>query len=74
MNQLTYLCRKYKEHFYLAEVDKPRGYQISLILMAAFLFSTVAIGFASMKIALFVYTVLCLFLAVFPYLFPKNDT
>lgn len=73
MNQLHLVFRKYKEHFYLAEVDKPRGFQISIVLMAVFLFTAVGIGFTSLHKALFVYAALCFFLAIFPYLFPRDN-
>ena len=69
----TVAALKYKKHFYEAQVDKPKGFQITLVLMGLFLMGVVSLGLSSKTIAIVVFLFLSLFFAIFPYLFPKKS-
>jgi len=73
MNPISRLAIKYKQHYYEAEVDKPKGYQVSLVLMGLFLLAAVSIGFSSPGKAIATFVVLSLFLAFFPFIFPNGN-
>ena len=72
MSFLSLLGNKYKYYFYKAEVDKPRGFQYSIVLMGIFLIAVVELGFSTTDKAILVFILLSLFLAIFPYVFPKD--
>lgn len=65
---------KYKQHFYGAQVDKPRGFQLTLFLLALFLLFAVGFEFTTPKKAALVFIVLSLFFSIFPLIFPEEKT
>jgi hypothetical protein len=72
MNRITLLATRYKQHFYDAEVDQPKGFQMTLVLMGLFLMAVVSVGFSSPEKAVIAFIGLALFFAVFPYIFPRE--
>ncbi len=73
MNRIALLASKYKQHFYEAEVDKPKGFQTTLVLMGLFLLSVVSLGFSSPEKGIIAFAGLSLFFAIFPYIFPQEN-
>jgi len=72
MNRLVLLGTKYKQHFYDAGVDNPKGFQITLVLMGLFLLTVVSIGLSTPDKAMITFVVLALSFAFFPLIFPKD--
>ncbi len=72
MSSIKGLASQYKAHFYSAKNDSMKGYQMSLALMAGFLMLVVAIDFTDIGKAIGVFMALSFWLAIFPFIFPKD--
>ena len=74
MNRIVLLAQNFKKHFYAAGVDKPKGFQITIFLMGAFLLVAVLSGLTSPEKASGVFFALSIFYMAFPLVFPKSKS
>ncbi len=74
MNVFRKLACSYKYNYYSAKVNTIAGYQMSVVLAGAFLLAVVLIGLTEPSKAFGVFIVISLWLAVYPFIFPKQKT